>query len=114
MFADLMQQTVTVWRPGTRIARSGEVVETWEVPIEVGSAEGWLQPRQSSEDTDHRSQETLRGVLYMPVGSDVTADDRISLDIAPDDVWTVVGPPLEKGRPGGGLYLRLTVERVIG
>lgn len=113
MFDDLLQQTVTVWRPGTRTSRSGEVVETWDVPISVGTCEGWLQPRQTSEDTDHRSQETLRGVLFLPVGVDITADDRVSVG-ASTDQWTVTGPPLERGRPGVSHHLTVEVARVVG
>lgn len=113
MFAELLRQEVTVWRPGTRDAASGETVESWESPVSVGVLRGWLQPRKSSEDVDHRQQETLEGVLYLPEDADIVATDRVTIDGEPRP-WSVTGPPLRRGRPGGEHHLQIGVEQVAG
>lgn len=96
-WADLSGETVTRLRAGTVAdPYSNSTVESWSAPAELPiTTLVPPEPRPSDEPVqDARNAVTSGWTLYLPSGSDVTANDRMRVR---GKVYPVQGEPAEWG-----------------
>lgn len=108
---NLMTRDVTVVRPASTTNRYHNAVADWDNATETAT-KGWIAQSSSSEPTSAgRDPEVTFWHLYLPVGTDIVAADRVVVD---DVTYEVVGPPNRAHTPLAEHHVEATVRLVAG
>jgi hypothetical protein len=96
-------RTITVTRPG-RYQDHGSWYDDWENPEPERDIEGCVVfPGTSTEDNDRQDAQKVLYTVLAPPGSDVTAADKIRVDLEPGLDLGVYGRPRPVPSPSGNL-----------
>lgn len=126
---NILRQTAILYRPAYITMRSGDRIASWEgtltpftdeftdefgTPdggIEVGRFPAFFQMRNSSEDSDHRDRQTVKGRLFLAPDVPVTSINRVGW-AETGQRFEIVGPPRLICRPAGPHHFEIDVREV--
>lgn len=108
--AALLVRPVTIVHPVVAEDRNGARQVSWSGATTTTSR-GWLSQVDASEDIVHRDGELTRWVLFLPAGTDITAQDRVTIDGA---TFEVDAPPHPAWSPRGEHHLEVQLRRMEG
>jgi hypothetical protein len=91
-------ETVTRQRAGVTQDSRGDDITDWSDPSTTSYLARGVEPVSSSEDNDNRQAVITGFRVYLPVGADVQAGDRMVLR---GSTYEVDGMPAEWGSPFG-------------
>lgn len=107
--------TATIQTPGTiEDPYSGELIESWDNPVETVVSGCVLAPRQSNEPlVVGRAPVYIGLMLYAPYGTQVNARSRIVIE---SEVYEVEGQPFQWDNPFTGTKagVEIPIRRVDG
>jgi hypothetical protein len=99
-FAD---HSITIIRPG-RYQDHGSWFDDWDNPASITAVGGCVVfPGVSTEDNDRQDAQKVAYTVYAPEGTDITAGDKVRVDLEPDLDLAVYGRPRRVPSPTGAL-----------
>lgn len=103
---------VTILTAGTVTDAYGDTATSWATPTSV-AVKGWLAQLEETEPSGPgRALVTVvRDVLRLPIGTPITAGNRVVID---GITYDVDGPPRRVWTPRGAHHLRVNLRAVEG
>jgi head-tail adaptor len=102
---------VTIVRAATVAGYGDGTSLDWDTTTKT-TTKGWLDQLTGLEQqSGTRDTAVSTFKLFLPAGTDVTADDRVTVD---DTTFDVEGPPASFWQPYGEHHLEVSLRRVDG